>query len=58
MPWKTESGQAPDPTGEKKRDRRRESGKLRAETENITSISEDLNEFSEEIEANLSKYTV
>jgi hypothetical protein len=43
---------------EKKRDRRGESSKLRAETENITSISEDLNEFSEEIEANLSKYTV
>ncbi|MCR5633784.1 MAG: hypothetical protein K6F90_00565 [Lachnospiraceae bacterium] len=35
-----------------------ENSKLRAETENITSISEDLNEFSEEIEANLSKYTV
>ena len=35
-----------------------ESGKLRAETENITNISENLNKYSDEINSDLSQYTV
>ena len=35
-----------------------ESNKLREETENITSISESLNQYSDEINSDLSKYTV
>ena len=35
-----------------------ESNKLRAETENITSISENLNKYSDEIKSDLSQYTV
>ncbi len=35
-----------------------ESTKLRAETENITSISENLNQYSDEINTDLSQYTV
>ncbi|MCR5734752.1 MAG: HAMP domain-containing protein [Lachnospiraceae bacterium] len=35
-----------------------ESGKLRAETANITSISENLNQYSDEINSDLSQYTV
>ena len=35
-----------------------ESGKLRTETANITSISENLNQYSDEINSDLSQYTV
>ena len=35
-----------------------ESGKLRTETENITNISENLNKYSDEINSDLSQYTV
>ncbi len=35
-----------------------ESGKLRTETANITSISENLNKYSDEINSDLSQYTV
>lgn len=35
-----------------------ESGKLRTETENITSISESLNQYSDKINSDLSQYTV
>ena len=35
-----------------------ESGKLRTETENITNISENLNRYSDEINSDLSQYTV
>ena len=35
-----------------------ESTKLRTETENITSISENLNQYSDEINSDLSQYTV
>ena len=35
-----------------------ESNKLRTETENITSISENLNQYSDEINSDLSQYSV
>lgn len=35
-----------------------ESGKLRTETDNITNISENLNKYSDEINSDLSQYTV
>ena len=35
-----------------------ENGKLRTETENITNISENLNKYSDEINSDLSQYTV
>ena len=35
-----------------------ESNKLRTETENITSISESLNHYADEINSDLSQYTV
>ncbi len=35
-----------------------ESTKLREETQNITSISENLNQYSDEINSDLSQYTV
>ena len=36
----------------------KKNGKLRTETENITSISENLNQYSDEINSDLSQYTV
>jgi len=35
-----------------------ENGKLRNETQNITSVSENLNRYSDEINSDLSQYTV